>query len=618
MKKGLSAFAFLLALSCGSPAQPVIALEEIASGFTKPVDISHAGDARLFITEQPGFIRIIGEDGTVLPEPFLDISGPVNDSGNERGLLGLAFHPGYANNGYFFVNYTGPGGHTRISRFSVSASDPNTADSGSEVILLTVEQPFSNHNGGELAFGPDGYLYIGMGDGGSANDPQNNGQTAGALLGKMLRIDVDNQDVGLNYAIPATNPYADPNDGIPGEIWAFGMRNPWRFSFDRLTGDLWIGDVGQGEWEEIDFQPAGSPGGENYGWRCYEGTHAFNLNGCGPATDYVMPVFEYSHTASGGCSVTGGFVYRGCAYPNLYGHYIFADYCNGQFWATKPDGQGGWDAFTLSNLSNLQYTSFGENYLGELFVTGHTQGKIYRVVETSGPAFSIETTVSDETCEGAADGAISLSWTSVNEPVSVLWNNQATGPELENLPAGTYCAAIQGANGCQTSLCVEVAQGQFEAPEIAWNDTTLAVPASYQSYQWFLDGALIPGAIGPEYIPLQSGSYTVEVTNEAGCSAISGAVDVVIQNLKNILPEPEWTIAPNPFTQTLQFKATFTSPEAIGLKIFHADGRLLYERSWERAMEASLLIDSAGWPGGVYWVWLEAGGGRWSRKVLKQ
>jgi glucose/arabinose dehydrogenase len=543
MKKGLSAFAFLLALSCGSPAQPVIALEEIASGFTKPVDISHAGDARLFITEQTGFIRIIAEDGTVLPEPFLDISGPVNDSGNERGLLGLAFHPDYANNGYFFVNYTGPGGHTRISRFSVSASDPNVADPGSEVILLTADQPFSNHNGGELAFGPGGYLYIGTGDGGSANDPQNSGQTAGTLLGKMLRIDVDNQDAGFNYAIPASNPYADPNDGIPGEIWAFGMRNPWRFSFDRLTGDLWIGDVGQGEWEEIDYQPAGSEGGENYGWRCYEGTHAFNLNGCGPAQDYVMPVFEYSHTASGGCSVTGGFVYRGCTYPSLYGHYIFADYCNGQFWAMKSDGQGGWDVFTLSNLSNLQYTSFGENYEGELFVTAHTQGKIYRVVETSGPVFNVE---------------------------------------------------------------------------IAWNDTTLAVPPVYQSYQWYLDGALIPGATEPEYTPLQSGSYIVEVTNEAGCTAISGAVDVVIQSLKNLLPEPLWTIAPNPFNQALNFQAVLNSPEAIGLKIFHADGRLLYERSWERATEASLLIETTGWPLGAYWVWLEAGGGRWSRKVLRQ
>ncbi|MFZ2897583.1 MAG: PQQ-dependent sugar dehydrogenase [Saprospiraceae bacterium] len=614
MKKGLSAFAFLLALSCGSPAQPVIALEEIASGFTKPVDISHAGDARLFITEQTGFIRIIAEDGTVLAEPFLDISGPVNDSGNERGLLGLAFHPDYANNGYFFVNYTGSGGHTRISRFSVSATDPNAADPDSEVILLTVDQPFSNHNGGELAFGPDGYLYIGMGDGGSANDPQNNGQTAGTLLGKMLRIDVDSQDAGLNYAIPPSNPYADPNDGIPGEIWAFGMRNPWRFSFDRLTGDLWIGDVGQGEWEEINFQPASSAGGENYGWRCYEGTHAFNLSGCGPAQDYVMPVFEYSHTASGGCSVTGGFVYRGCAFPGLYGYYIFADYCNGQFWAIAPAGE----VITLSNLSNLQYTSFGENYLGELFVTGHGQGRIYRVVETSGPTFSVEAAVTDETCEGAADGAISLSWTSVNEPVSVLWDNQATGPELENLPAGTYCAAIQGANGCQTSICLEVPQGQFNAPEIVWNDTTLSVPAVYQSYQWYLDEVPIPDATDAAYTPLQSGSYTVEVTNEAGCSAVSGPSIIVIQSLTSKVNEPEWSIAPNPFSQTLDFKAAFTSPGAIGLKIFHADGRLIYERSWERAAEASLLIETTGWPLGAYWVWLEAGGGRWSRKVLKQ
>lgn len=520
-------------------SQPAISLVEVASGFLKPVDISHAGDDRLFITQQNGIIRIIDESGAVLPEPFLDVSGPVNDSGNERGLLGLAFHPDYASNGFFFINYTGAGGATFVSRFSVNPANPNQADPGSEVVLLTIPQPFSNHNGGELVFGPDGYLYIGMGDGGSANDPQNSGQTAGTLLGKMLRIDVDNQDPGLNYAVPSGNPYADPSDGIPGEIWAFGMRNPWRFSFDRLTGDLWIGDVGQGEWEEINFQPAGSAGGENYGWRCYEGNQAFNTAGCGPQEDYVFPVFDYSHSATGGCSVTGGFVYRGCTYPNLWGHYIFADYCNGQFWAIAPGGE----VITLSNLSNLQYTSFGENFAGELFVTAHTQGKIYQVTETTG------------------------------EP--------------------------------------------FTAPVVQWNDTLLSVPSGYASYQWFLDGVAISDANDPAFMPAQSGSYTVEVANETGCTVVSEAFFIVIQGLAETLPQPEWTLAPNPFNQSLAFRLKMSAAQNVRLEIFHANGRPVWAQSWQGQSGIDFSIPATAWPSGAYWVRLKTENGQWIRQILK-
>ena len=278
MNKRFLVFVFAFFFAGLLAAQTKIALNVYAGGFTRPVDIVNAGDSRLFIVEQRGIIKIIDGNGQVLSTPFLDIDARVGSQGNEQGLLGLAFHPDYANNGFFYVNYTNNSGDTRIARFKVSADNPNVADPNSEKLLLPVDQPYSNHNAGDLTFGPDGYLYFGLGDGGSGGDPQNNGQTATAYLGKMLRIDVDNGDP---YAIPPTNPFKD-TDFYLDEIWATGLRNPWRFSFDRLTGDLWIGDVGQDAWEEIDFQPASSTGGENYGWRCYEGNHVYSMSGSCP------------------------------------------------------------------------------------------------------------------------------------------------------------------------------------------------------------------------------------------------------------------------------------------------------------------------------------------------
>ena len=264
--------------------QPSINLQQIATGFNRPVDIVHAGDNRLFIVEQNnGRIRIMDQDGNINPTNFLDIGSRVGSTANEQGLLGLAFHPNYASNGYFYVNYTATNGNTNISRFTVSAN-PDVANANSEVILLTVSQPYNNHNGGGIKFGPDGYLYIGMGDGGSGGDPGNRAQNTTNLLGKMLRIDVDG---GSPYSIPVDNPFVN-NGSVSNEIWAIGVRNPWRFSFDRQTGDLWIADVGQGDWEEINMQPAASNGGENYGWRCYEGNIAFETAGCSSVSSFLI------------------------------------------------------------------------------------------------------------------------------------------------------------------------------------------------------------------------------------------------------------------------------------------------------------------------------------------
>ncbi len=363
--------ALLLLLATTAAAQDV-ALQPIATGLTQPLALTHAGDTRLFITQQTGVIVIYDALG-LRATPFLDIRSLVLDDGNERGMLSVAFHPLYRDNGLFFVYYTGKDGNNNIARYKVSSSDPDRADASSGTILLTIAHPnFANHNGGQLQFGPDGYLYIGTGDGGSGGDPNNRGQDRTQLLGKILRIDVDH---GSLYAIPPTNPYFGFNSAR-NEIWAYGLRNPWRFSFDRATGDLWIADVGQDAYEEVDFQPATSIGGEDYGWRKMEGFHCFNPStNCGDP-NFTMPVLEYSH-ANGACSITGGYRYRGTQIPSLRGAYIYGDYCIGTIWSATQTGAS-WTSKTLLT-STLRISSFGEDVSGELYVLDVVKGIVYRI-----------------------------------------------------------------------------------------------------------------------------------------------------------------------------------------------------------------------------------------------
>jgi glucose/arabinose dehydrogenase len=356
-----------------------VRLEAVASGLSSPIGIANAGDGsgRLFVNEQGGRIRVVEADGTLREADFVDLSDRIL-AGGERGLLGVAFHPDFATNGRVFVHYSRAGdGATVISELTASP-DHETASAASERILLTHEQPFANHNGGQIAFGPDGYLYIGLGDGGSQGDPSGNGQSVQTLLAKLLRIDVDAPAApNRQYAIPASNPYAseglDPGAGLP-EIWAFGLRNPWRFSFDRETDDLYIGDVGGGAREEIDRQPAGSSGGENYGWSIFEGTQC--SSGCDSVTP-VPPVAEYAHDAAGGCSITGGYVYRGTLQPEMRGTYLFGDYCSGRIW-TLPSA-GGLVPQLLAE-TGLSVSSFGEGEDGEVYLVDLAGGGVYRVL----------------------------------------------------------------------------------------------------------------------------------------------------------------------------------------------------------------------------------------------
>jgi len=410
--------------------------ELVVSGLARPVQVVAAPNDydRIFIVEQrsgsTGRIKIFNLDtGTLNSTPFLSVS--VNTS-SEQGLLGLAFHPNYENNGYFYINYTASGG-TYIKRYTVS-SNPDIADSSSAYTIMNISQPYSNHNGGWLGFGPDGYLYIGTGDGGSGGDPGNRAQDiTNQKLGKMLRIDVDG---GSPYAIPSDNPFV----GVTGddEIWAYGLRNPWRCNFDRATGDLWIGDVGQNAYEEITFQPASSNGGENYGWRCYEGNHSYNTSGCDSSGTMVFPIWEYSH--SSGCSVTGGAIYRGSAIPSLQGTYFFADYCTSKIWSLRYDGSNVSDyQDRTSELDPSGSTSissivgFGEDAAGEIYIC-ELNGEIFKIVPVA---------VSGACCIGDSGSCVSISESNCN----------AGGGNW--LGANTSC----NDGGCEVNNCPEDING---------------------------------------------------------------------------------------------------------------------------------------------------------------
>ncbi|NWF89255.1 MAG: PQQ-dependent sugar dehydrogenase [Ignavibacteriaceae bacterium] len=370
----------MLCLSCSDKNFSQITIHNAFPNltFSNPLDLQNSADGtnRIFVVEQTGIIYVFENYSDVsVKKIFLDISDSVS-SGGEMGLLGLAFHPNYENNGYFFVNYTKsqPYRRTLIVRFQVSSTNSDSADRHSSKILMEIPQPYSNHNGGQLSFGPDGYLYIALGDGGSGGDPQNNAQNKSSLLGKLLRIDVDQAQGNKNYSIPIDNPFVNNNQGYKEEIFAFGLRNPWRFSFDIPSNRLWCADVGQDAWEEIDLIVKGG----NYGWRCYEGSHDYDLDGC-TSTEYIPPVWEYSHQE--GSSITGGFVYRGSNIPELFGKYIYADFISRKIWALTYDGVNP-AVNQLLLTANGSISSFGVDENNELYICSFN-GRIYKLKSNS-------------------------------------------------------------------------------------------------------------------------------------------------------------------------------------------------------------------------------------------
>ncbi|MDO3426680.1 PQQ-dependent sugar dehydrogenase [Chryseobacterium sp. APV1] len=348
-----------------------ITLEEFATGFTAPVEIAHANDSRMFVVQQNGIIKILQSDGTVNSANFLNISSKIT-YGGERGLLGLAFHPQYPSNGYFFVYYNDTGGNITVARYTRSSANPDVADPATEKIILNLPKPFDNHNGGSIHFAPDGYLWVVTGDGGSGGDPNNNAQNKNSLLGKLLRLDINSTEA---YNIPPGNPFV----GIDGadEVWAYGLRNAWKFNFDTVSGNVMIADVGQGQIEEINRMPL-TQAGINYGWRCYEGNNTYNTTGCAAQSTMTFPVAAYDHSG-GKCSITGGYVYRGTQFPALQGRYFFADYCSTQIGSLNSDDSITW----TSAFSGNNFSTFGVNNQNELFVAAVNSGKIFRITTTT-------------------------------------------------------------------------------------------------------------------------------------------------------------------------------------------------------------------------------------------
>jgi glucose/arabinose dehydrogenase len=452
--------------------------------------IVNAGDNRMFVVEQQGYIRILDSVGDVMSKPFLDIADEVGTMGNEEGLLGLAFSPNYKTNDYFFVYYTDPYNHIHIARFQVSSTNADSAIKSSEdTVLIVNHNPYQNHNGGNIAFGPDGYLYAGLGDGGysSNGDPFNRAQNTDTLLGKMLRLDVSS----LPYKIPPTNPFADGINGRP-EIWAYGLRNPWCWSFDRLTADLWIGDVGQDLWEEVDFQPANDTGGENYGWRCYEGDAEYDYSLCSANTNFTFPVDTYAHSNSNGCCIIGGYVYRGAQYKSLFGKYLHSDLCSGRFWSIK-DSAGIFKTTILNNFTANQITKFGQDIYGELYVGLREPGLVYKIGDTAcAPVafISFNDTVFVDT-----NGTISALY---GQGLTYQWefNNRAiigNGNTVVADSAGTYTVIVtNGKCSSSASVSVELVTGinnpqTFKNLQIVPNpnagafDLKVSVPGSLSS-----------------------------------------------------------------------------------------------------------------------------------------
>lgn len=536
MRKILLSLALALPFLASAQLNPVrIALQNWATGLSKPLWVTHAGDDRLFVVQRQGVIKIIADSMQVLPTPFLNLTSQVTSTNSEQGLLGLVFDPGYVDNGYFYVYYIhGSGaGTSRISRFQVS-TDPNVADPTSEVILYTVPQPYWNHNGGCLQFGPDGYLYCGFGDGGSANDPSGNGQNLGTALGSMIRIDVSQHD--STYAIPPDNPFVGAQDTLP-EIWASGLRNPWRYSFDRLTGDMWIGDVGQNAWEEVDFWPAGDNSGPNFGWRCREGlvpTPAVSQAGCTASGPFVEPVAAFGHGTQGWCSVIGGYVYRGPSFPRLYGKYIFTDYCQSDFITFGEN-------FALDTLlsSPVNGTSaIGEDMAGELYVVDHEHGTVKKIVDAC----------------------------------------------------------------------------PMPAPVVSYDGETLSSTMA-NSWQWLLDGVVIPGATGQTLAPVGNGFYQVRANLGSSCVLISDSVLVTntgIHEMGNFSP----SIFPQPAHATVELRSDQIGKPEYALELVDAAGQTIRTTVWPSHL-SSISIDVRDLAEGTYVVRGQAEGKQnWARMIL--
>jgi len=541
----LSAISGLL-LSFSAFAQiPVLTLTEVGTGFTRVTTLANCGDDRLFILEKNGVIKFIRPYVGPASTTFMDINSRViNPSGasDERGLLGIAFDPNYASTGRFYVNYINNSGNTVIARYTVTAGNPNSGNINSEEIILTITQPYSNHNGGCIQFGPDGFLYIGMGDGGSGGDPQNFAQNPQSLLGKMLRIDVSGTS---SYTIPASNPFVSSGDGVLDEIWSLGLRNPWRWSFDELTGDMWIADVGQNVYEEVNFQPFSSPGGENYGWRRFEANNVFSsgttitVN----ANNVVFPIFNYAHSASNDCSITGGYVYRGFLNNSIYGRYFTTDYCSGRIWTIFPNGSGGFTNNDHGQFVINQYSTFGLDMYGEQYIAEQS-GRISRIsTNTGGPSALISADNSLSICPGenvkfSTGYHPALTYTWYKDDVVIA---NADSNIFEATEVGNYYVEVTGVNGSDISdvLTVNTAVIPEVTASSSFNelcdDAAFAIPLNGTPAGGVFSGTGVEeNNFNP--LPLNAGTYNLSYTftTADGCEVSPVNFSIVINPLPNV------------------------------------------------------------------------------------
>ncbi|MEO7175528.1 MAG: PQQ-dependent sugar dehydrogenase [Saprospiraceae bacterium] len=537
-------FIFILLQGFQLLGQPILALDTVVSGLTQPIHVTNSGDSRIFVTERQGRIRIV-QGGTLVPTPFLNISTKVNTSG-EGGLSGLAFHPQFSSNRYFYVKYTrtGTGGNpltTYISRFTRDAIFPDSANFNSELVIDTIHQPYSNHNGGDLHFGPDGMLYVMMGDGGSGDDPQNNSQNMRKRLGKVLRYNVD---IASPF-IPADNPYLLGGDTIPDAIWAAGLRNPFRFSFDRANGDLWIGDVGQGALEEIDYVPSGQGSTWNFGWRCFEGNMIHDTTNCGAYSSYNAPVRWYNHsynnqTVDGGRSVTGGYVYRGSQYPFLDGYYIHADYLSNKVWGLKKVMQ---DSFLNTYFGQLitSPVGFGEDSSGEMYTVSINAGVLFKIKEVCQGQIPVVTQMGNQLL-GSSAAPNGSTWQWYYQQDSIIG---ATGSTFTPTALGQYKVRLKSPQGCtvfsdsfiyvlpQTVFVSEYTEGSGsnQCLEI-YNGTatTIDFTADNYSVDIFYDGSAVAGVNVPILGTLASGAAFV-VCNPAADAQFLAQADQTSTNI---------------------------------------------------------------------------------------
>jgi len=597
---------------------PNVTLQQVANITTSPsnkvTSIANCGDGRLFFTEAPGRIKFFdpyATGGVTTATTFMNIVSRVKSTGNEQGLLGLAFAPDYATSGRFYVNYTNTTGvgNTTISRFTVS-SDPNAGNAASEEILLTITQPYTNHNGGNILFGPDGYLYIGMGDGGSGGDPNGNGQNGATYLGKMLRIDVSG---ATGYSIPPSNPFLAVGDNILDEIWAIGVRNPWKYSFDKLNGNLWIADVGQDLYEEVNFIQGPDTGGQNYGWKCREGLHAYSTCTAPNRTD---PVFEYAHGTTNGCSITGGYVNRGNLYASLYGRYFVTDYCSGRIWSLIPNGNNLATTTDHGVYVVNKYTAFGQDVYGEIYLAEQT-GKISRLTSTTGSPMALISADGDLTICPGDSRTLSAGY---NPLLSYQWflNDVA----ISNATSSTYAASEAGnykvevtRTGAPASVSDVITLNQFNTTEVSIGgiDNNYCIASAPVTPTLIPFGGEVsgPGWFESTFVPAIAGIGQHQITytfTDANACTNSASVTVNVEECLSIEDANKLgiKILPNPFHGSFTVRFTNNENSVNTLEVFSINGQKLKSISIEKAISNQQVeIDLSNQAAGIYFLHLK-------------